>query len=239
MSIFDRAMAQLKAMENVFGFDPTTIEQGSLEWKIMRLGVLTASKADKIVAGKDTDGRATYMAELISDIVNCNSGDESNFKQTDWGKLYEPEARTALSAALGFADIKEIPLTYKDQSMRIAVSPDGVFGNVCCEIKAPFDGTNHIKHAAFDKVKPEWQWQRQFQIFGTGCEKHIFCTYDPRVILGANNLHYTETYPDDKKQATLRDAVPQFIADLDAALEKLGVTFGQHWEYLKQQRSKI
>lgn len=236
MILYNRAMTQLKSLEPAFGFDPSVVEQGSPEWKIMRYGVLTASKADKIVAGKNTDGRATYMAELISEIVNCSSGDESSFKQTEWGKLYEPEARTSLAAALGFADIKEIPLIYGDDLMRTAVSPDGVLGNICCEIKAPYDGTNHIKHIAFDKVKPEWQWQRQFQIYGTGCEKHIFCTYDPRTILGNNNLHYTETYPDDKKQETLRDAVPQFIADLDKALAKLGIEFGQHWEYLKQQR---
>lgn len=239
MSIYNSAIAQLKSMTGVFGFDMSVMQQGSIEWKIGRLGVLTASKADKIVAGKDTDGRATYMAELISEIVNCSSGDESSFKQTEWGKLYEPEARNLLGVELGFVDIQEIPLIYKDQSMRVAVSPDGVFGNVVCEIKAPFDGTNHIKHMAFDKVKPEWQWQRQFQIFGTGCEKHIFCTYDPRTMLGKNNLHYTETYADDKKQETLRDAVPQFIADLDKALAKLGIEFGQHWEYLKQQRGNV
>lgn len=177
------------------------------------------------------------MAELISEIVNCSSGDEMSFKQTEWGKKYEPAARDALSVALGFKEIKEIPLIYMDKNLRVAVSPDGCFDNVVCEIKAPFDATNHIKHMAFDKVKPEWQWQRQFQIFGSGCEKHIFCTYDPRAILGGN-LHFTETYPDEKKQATLRDAVPQFISDLDKALEKIGTSFGCHWDYIKQNRSK-
>jgi hypothetical protein len=38
-------------------------------------------------------------------------------------------------------------------------------------------------------------------------------------------------------QATLRDAVQQFIADMDEALNSLGVTFGQHWDYFKQQRA--
>lgn len=237
MKLYDRAINQLASLEHVFGFDPSKVIQGSDDWRVMRFGCLTASKADKIVAGKDTDGRATYMAEIISDIINCASGDDSSFKQTEWGKLYEPEARDVLSVELGFVDIKEMPLIYMDESMRCAVSPDGVFDNTVCEIKAPYDGTNHVKHMAFDKVKPEWQWQRQFQLFGTGADQHVFCTYDPRVIL-SKNLHYTITDLDEKKQATLRDAVPQFIADLDAALLKLGVEFGAHWKYLKQNRSK-
>jgi hypothetical protein len=52
-------------------------------------------------------------------------------------------------------------------------------------------------------------------------------------------LHYSVTELSEADQATLRDALPQFIADMDEALNALGVTFGQHWEYLKQQRSKI
>jgi hypothetical protein len=238
MSIYDRAMAQLKSMENVFGFDPTTIEQGSLEWKIMRLGCLTASKADKIVAGKDTEGRATYIAEIIGSIINCAADEESSFKQTDWGKKYESVARDSLSAALGFTEIKELPLLYMNQHMRVAVSPDGVFDNTIVELKSPYDPTFHVSHMAFGNVKKAWKWQCQMQLIGSGAERHIFATYDPRTIL-ANNLHYTETLPDEKMQATLRDAIPEFISDLDKALAKLGVEYGSHWNYLKQQRSKI
>lgn len=237
MSICDKAKLQLSGLTDRFGFNPAEVEQGSDEWKIMRLGVLTASKADKIVAGKSTDGRATYMAELISEIASCSIGDESNFRQTDWGKLCEPVARDALGAAIGFVEIKEVPLVYMNDDLRVAVSPDGVFDSTICEIKCPYDGTFHIKHIAFDKVKSEWEWQRQFQLFGSGAEKHIFCTYDPRVVLG-NNLHYTETVADEAKQATLKDAVPQFIFDLDKALARIGVEFGQHWDYMKSNRSQ-
>lgn len=236
MSLYDKAISKLSQFESVFGFNPALVQQGSHEWHVLRLGCLTASKADKIVAGKDTDGRATYMAELISAIVNCAADEDSGFKQTEWGKAYEDAARDSLSVALGFVEIKQVPLMYMDNSMRVAVSPDGVYGNTIVELKCPYDGTHHIKHMAFTAVKKEWQWQRQFQLFGTGAERHIFATYDPRVIL-SRNLHYTETVADEKMQSTLRDAVPQFIADLDSALAKLGVEFGQHWKYLKDNRS--
>lgn len=235
MNLYEKHIEKLASLQSVFGFNPAEVEQGSADWKIMRYGVLTASKADKIVAGKETDGRASYMAELISQIITCNSGDESSFKQTDWGKLYEPAARDALSVQLGFVDIKELPLMYMNESIRAGISPDGVFDNTVCEIKAPYDGTFHVKHMAFKSVKSEWQWQRQMQIFVTGCERHIFCTYDPRVVLG-KNLHVTETFADEKKQATLRDAIPSFIYDLDKALDSLGVNWGDHFSYLKSLR---
>lgn len=235
MSLYDLAIAQLKSLEHVFGFDPSVVEQGSLEWKIMRLGCLTASKADKIVAGKETEGRQTYMAEIISSIINCAADEESGFKQTEHGKLYEGAARDALSVALDFVDIKEIPLIYMDGEMRVAVSPDGVFGNTIVELKSPYDPTFHVAHMAFGNVKKAWRWQCQMQLIGSGAERHIFATYDPRTIL-SSNLHYSETLPDESMQATLRDAIPSFIYDLDKALAKLGVKHKQHWNYLKQQR---
>jgi hypothetical protein len=235
MSIYDRAMAQLSTLEPVFGFNPTQVEQGSLEWKIMRLGCLTASKADKIVAGKETEGRATYIAEIIGSIINCSADEESSFKQTEWGKNYEAPARDSLSAALGFVDIKEIPLIYMNNDLRVAVSPDGVFDETIVELKSPYDPTFHVAHMAFGNVKKAWKWQCQMQLIGSGADRHIFATYDPRAIL-ANNLHYSETLPDESMQSTLRDAIPTFIADVDKALKKLGVEHSQHWNYLKQQR---
>ena len=236
MNLYQTHIDRLSKLTDRFGFNPAEVAQGSPEWLQCRLGVLTASKADKIVAGKDTDGRMTYMSELIAEIVNCAPATESNFKQTEWGKKFEPAARDALAVTLGFVNIEEIALMYLDDDLRVAISPDGVSDNTVYEIKAPFDATNHAKHMAFKKVKPEWQWQRQMQLLVSGAQRHIFCTYDPRAIL-ADNLHYVETEIDEKKQATLRDAIPSFIADLDAALESIGVKFGDHFNYIKQQRS--
>lgn len=235
MSIYDRAMAQLSTLEPVFGFNPAQVEQKDDAWHIMKAGVLSASNADKIVAKRDSEGRASYMASLINQICSCAIPDELPFKQLEHGNTYEPVARDALSAALGFVEIKELPFVYMDLNMRVGVSPDGLFDNTIVEIKAPYDGSNFIKFAAFGGNKKAWLWQAQFQIFATGAEQHIFAQYDPRMVL-CQNLHHQVTDIDEKMQATLRDAVPSFIADMDEALNSLGVTFGQHWEYFKQQR---
>ena len=235
MSIYSAAVDQLSGLTDVFGFDPLEVPQGSPEWHLMKLGVLSASKADKIVAKKDSEGRKTYMASLISQVCTCVLPDEFSFKQTEHGHQYEPEARDALSVALGFVDIHELPFMYADDSMRYGISPDGIFDNTVCEIKAPYNGENFFKFACFGATKSEWRWQRQFQIFSSGAERHIFAQYDPRAVL-CQNLHYVETEADERDQKTLADAIPQFISDMDAALQSLGVTFGDHWKYIKGNR---
>lgn len=235
MSIYDKAVAHLNALESVFGFNPMSINQGDPEWHILRAGVLSASNADKIVAKVGSQGRETYMASLISQICTCTLPDEMPFKQLEHGKLYEPAARDALSVALGFIEIKEIPFIYKDDSLRMGISPDGLSDKTVFEIKAPYNGENFFKFACFDGNKSAWRWQAQYQIHVTQAERHIFAMYEPRAVL-CNNLHYVETEVNDADQKTIEDASQQFIFELDKALEKLGVAHGDHWRYFRQQK---
>ena len=235
MSLYNTHIERLAKLQSVFGFNPAEVQQGSVDWLVMRAGVLSASNADKIVAKRDSEGRQTYMASLIDQVITCQVADGGAFKQTEFGKQYEPAAREALSVALGFVEIKELPFMYLDESMRVGVSPDGLFGNSIAELKCPFDGGNFAKFACFDGVKKAWRWQSQFQLWATGAERHIFAQYNPRAVL-CDNLYYSETEISDSDFATLNDAVPQFIADMDAALANLGVCFGDHWAHIKNNR---
>lgn len=236
MNIYDKAITQLSSLESVFGFNPAEVEQGSPEWHILRAGVLSASNADKIVAKTGSQGRQTYMSSLIAQICTCKVPEEMNFKALEHGKLYEPAARDSLSVALGFVDIKEIAFIYKDESLRVGISPDGVFDNTVCELKVPWNPENFFNFAAFDTNKSAWRWQAQMQLWATGAERHIFAQYHPEIVL-CDNLSYKETPLDDADQKTLSDAVPQFVFELDQALDRMGVQFGDHHKYFKQNRS--
>lgn len=234
MSIYDKAIKQLSGLTDRFGFNPAEVEQGTSEWHQLRAGVLSASNADKIVAKVGTQGRETYMASLISQICTCTLPDELPFKQLEHGKLYEPAARDALSVALGFIEIKELPFIYKDESLRLGISPDGVSDNTVMEIKAPYNGENFFKFACFGSNKSSWRWQAQFQIYVTQAERHIFAQYDPRAVL-CNNLHFVETEVNEADQKTIEDASQQFVLDMDKALDRMGVKFGAHWDYMKSK----
>ena len=235
MSLYNTHIERLANLQSVFGFDASQVQQGSADWLMLKLGVLSASNADKIVAKRDSATRATYMASLISQVCSCVIPEEMNFKAMEHGKLYEPAARDALSVALGFVNIQEIAFMFSDEYLRVGVSPDGLFDNTIVEIKCPFNGENFIKFAAFETNKKDWAWQAQFQLFAGKADEHIFCQYDPRMVL-CNNLHYVKTERDEAMQKTLADAIPQFIADMDQALNKLGVTFGDHWKHIKNNR---
>lgn len=235
MNLYDQHIQRLTALADTFGFNPAEVNQGTPDWLMLKLGVLSASNADKIVAKRDSAGRATYMASLISQICSCVIPEEMNFKAMEHGKLYEPIARDALGVAIGFVEIKELPFMFMDDSLRVGVSPDGVFDKTIVEIKCPHNGENFIKFAAFDDNKKEWRWQAQFQLFAGKADEHIFCQYDPRMVL-CNNLHFVKTDKSEADQQTLADAIPQFIADLDSALKKLGVEFGDHWKHMKNNR---
>lgn len=232
MSIYDNAMKRLESLTGRFGFNPCDIKQGDPEWHVLRAGVLSASNADKIVAKVGSAGRETYMASLISQICTCTLPDEMPFKQLEHGKMYEPIARDALGAAMGFIEIKELPFVYMDDDLRVGISPDGLHENTVFEIKAPWNGENFFKFACFDSNKSSWRWQANFQIYATKAERHIFAQYEPRAVL-CNNLHYIETEVSEADQKTLADAIPQFIFELDKALARMGVEFGDHWIHLK------
>ena len=236
MSIYDKAIKQLGSLSGRLGFNPLEVNQGEPEWHIMRAGVLTASNADKIVAKVGSAGRETYMASLISQICTCTLPDELPFKQLEHGKLYEPAARDALSVALGFINIKELPFIYKDDSLRVGISPDGVSDSTVFEIKAPYNGENFFKFACFDSNKSSWRWQSQFQIYATQAERHIFAQYEPRAAL-CNNLHFVETELNEADQKAIDDSVQQFVFDLDKALARMGVEFGDHWTHLKNMKN--
>lgn len=235
MNLYQTHIDRLSKLTDRFGFNPAEVAQGSAEWLAMKIGVISASNADKVVAKRDSAGRATYMASLISQICSCVIPEEMNYKAMEHGKLYEPAARDALGVALGFVEIKELPFMFMDDSLRVGVSPDGVFDNTIVELKCPHNGENFIKFAAFDDNKKEWRWQAQFQLFAGKADEHIFCQYDPRMVL-CNNLHFVKTDKSEADQQTLADAIPQFIADLDAALKNLGVEFGDHWKHMKDNR---
>ena len=234
--IYDKAMESLKKASDVLGFDATAVEQNSIEWLYMRLGVLTASNADKIVAGTKTAGRRSYMATLIKEVVTCEVAEQLPFKQTEHGNIYEPIARDSLALAV-MDNVKELPFIYKDQSMRVGMSPDGVIDNKVVELKCPYDSSVFVKFMCFDEIKKEYHKQQQFQIWVAGADGGYFGNYDPRMKL-CKGLHFVEVDKDDDMIKRFDDAVPQFISDMDKALESVGVQFGDHWKYIRENNLK-
>lgn len=216
----------LDAHQKKYGTPIAEIKQGSKEWLKLKLGVLSASKADCIVAKADSDKRATYMAELVAQVCTGDS-EELVSKYLDWGKDHEDAARSSYEFSEGVI-IQQVPFVYMDENHREGCSPDGIIGEYKgVEIKCPYNASHYIKFLTEDKIKPEYVWQYQFCMRVTGATRWDFVQYHPNMRVRPLKVLLVEI--DEQKQKTFEDAVPQFISDMDKMLSKIGVNFGDQW----------
>lgn len=219
----------LQVFENRFqtGVDLSQAQQGSAIWHKLRLGVVTASNAYRAVAKKDSETRATYLAELVAQVCT-GVPEEINSKHMDWGKQHEDAARAAYEFSTGLT-VTQVPFVFRDETFRTGCSPDGIVSaKKGAEIKCPWSSSNYVKFLLDDKIKPEYVWQYQFTLWVMGAEEWDFNQYDPRM---KNQPSKTVTVKvDPEKQKVLDEAIPAFLADMDKQLAKVGIAFGDQWK---------
>lgn len=225
MKSLDKIRNEYATVKPILGFDPNDVEQGDEEWHKMRLGVITASCADKVLAKKESQTRATYMMELIAEVCSGVSP-EVSAKQLEWGKEYELAARSCYEMK---HDVKVVPISflYKDTTMRVGCSPDGILSDRGVESKCPFTTKYHIDYLLNGKIKGEYEKQIQFSMWVTGAQMWDFNSYDPRMKF--RPFHGETIARDEKMMARFDECVPQFIEDMDKKLAELGIEFGYQW----------
>jgi len=218
-----------RACSTILGFDLVDVEQGSTDWFIARSGVVTASKAHYLLMGRKTAGRATYIDELIAQIATGLIPDEIKAAPLQWGKDNEEDARDAYSAAT-FESIEEEAFIYQDTSMRAGISPDGLIigEDKGLELKCPWSSKVWCAFAGRGEIKKEEIAQVQFSLMITGFESWGFAKYDPRNV-NCKKLHYVEILRDEEMIKRLEKGLAEFIQDMDEALNKLGLSFGEQW----------
>ena len=227
MKSLNEIRENLKAFENQFGIPVLDSIQGSDAWFKLKLGVISASNASKVVAKKDSETRNTYMCQLVAQVCT-GIMDEINGKALDWGKQTEDSARACYEFSTG-ATMTQLPFVYKDGLFREGCSPDGIVSPTKgVEIKCPFNTVNYIQFLANGHIKPEYVWQYQYTMRVMGAKEWDFVQYDPR--MKTTPIKIVTISVDEEKQKTMDDAVPQFISDMDKMLEKIGIKFGDHWK---------
>lgn len=180
---------------------------------------------------KMPDGKVSYMLELIAQVATGNVPESSGFKQAEWGHLNEPLARDAFEAK-NFCIVTQAGLIYKDESMRCAISPDGLLMDERqgLEIKSPFTTQVHLDFLLNGKIKPEYLIQCQFSMWVTGWDKWNFVSYDHRMRgESQKRLHTVVIERDESIMAKFEKHVPKFIEEMDRQLEKLSFEFGDQW----------
>lgn len=213
----------------ILGFDLSQVEQGSKMWHTSRAGVVTASKAHYLLMGRKTAGRAGYMDELIASIATGLLPEEIKAAPLQWGKDNEEDARDAYSAAT-FEAIEEEAFIYQDTNMRAGISPDGLIvdEDKGLELKCPWSSKVWCAFAGRGEIKKEEIAQVQFSLMITGFNSWGFAKYDPRNI-NCKKLHLVEIFRDEDMIAKLEKGLKEFIEDMDEALSKLGLSWGDQW----------
>lgn len=218
----------LKAFEQVFGLPVQNSTQGSETWLKLKLGVISASNASKVVAKRDSDTRFTYMSELVAQVCTGIS-EEVNGKALDWGNQQEDAARSCYEFSTGLT-MTQLPFVFRDALFREGCSPDGIVtSKKGVEIKCPFNTAHFIKFFADDYIKPEYVWQYQYTLRVLGADEWDFVQYDPR--MKKNPMKILTVQRDDAKQKVFDDMVPMFIEDMNNMLQKIGISFGDQWKF--------
>lgn len=219
------------------GVNTFNIEQGTDEWRKHRAGVITASNAYLVVkddkkSGEMPDMKKGYLNQLIGQVCTGLVPESSSFKQAEWGHMNEELARDAYEAR-NFSVITQAGLIYKDESLRCAISPDGLEmdDKRGLEIKSPYTTQVHVDTLLNGNIKPEYVVQCQYSMWVTGWDSWDFCSYDNRMRGDAKNrLHVIRIQRDEEMMKVFDERIPAFIKKMDEALAKLGFEFGDQWK---------
>ena len=205
------------------------VEQGSDEWRFMRLGVASASKAKEFLSGRDTATYQTYLCEKVAEIATGSLAEQINSKALSWGKDNEDTARAAYEFETGHI-IKQIPFIYRDESKYFGCSPDGITDDAHgLELKCPFSSTVFVQFKCNDKIKKEYELQCMFSMWVSGRESWDFANYDPR--MRSNPLHFVTIERDNKIMEQFDKRADEWVADMSRMLKMLGVSYGDQFKY--------
>lgn len=215
------------------GIDVNQVEQGSYDWLKLRLGVITASEAGKVISvprsGKKwTDTKLSYFYTLLGEVCTGEVV-EVTAKPLAWGKEHESSARTLFEFTSG-VDVSDASIIYKDDSLRCACSPDGLCSDGRgLELKSPYTTAVFMKFrlGGFDAIKSEYMAQVQYSMWVTGKDAWYFANYDPR--MKREGIHHVLVEREQEYMNKFDDMVPEFIEKMDQSLAEIGFKFGEQW----------
>jgi putative phage-type endonuclease len=200
-----------------------TFEQRTPEWLAARTGSVTASRVADVVSklknGKVSASRATYMMELLAEVVTGSAAEHFVSIPMMYGIENEPLARSMYELKRG-VEVERIGYVKHASIPRSGASPDGLVGDHgLVEIKVP-NTTTHLGYFIEGVVPEEYKPQMMWQMACTGREWCDFVSYDPRIHedLGLFIIRFER---DEKAIGEMECEVEKFIEELNAMAAKL------------------
>lgn len=203
--------------------DTRQLEQGTEEWKLARLGHVSASNIAAVMSkgkeGSESAIRRAYKIKLIAERLTGKPQESYKNAAMEWGNEQEPFARMAYEARMNVLVEKTgfWKHPYKDW---VGVSPDGLVGDDgLIEIKCP-NTTTHLEYIFDDVVPTEYRKQIQMQLWVTGRQWCDFVSYDPR-LPSKNQLFIKHCKRDEKLIETMEQDIDVFSNEIQVIIDKL------------------
>lgn len=194
------------------------VQQGTQEWQDARAGIPTASNFSKILTstGKPSTQREKYLYTLAAERIIGKSMESYKNASMERGQELEAEAR-ALFEIVKDVTVETVGICFKDDSMTIGGSPDGLVGeDEGLEIKCPESHT-HVGYLLAGVLPTEYFQQVQGNLFVTGRKRWWFMSY----------------YPGLKPLIVPVERDEKFIDILDAELIKFNAELAQITERIR------
>lgn len=197
------------------------MEQGTEEWFAARLGRVTASRVNDIVARTKTGysaSRDNYLAQLVCERLTGKGAESYTNAAMAHGTETEPLARAAYEMKNSVL-VDEVGFV-QHPTLMAGASPDGMVGqDGLIEIKCPQTNT-HIDTLLSGKIPNKYKAQMTWQMLCTGRKWCDFISFDPR--LPQELQMFVQRYPYDVEYANqLENEVKLFLAEVDKTLTTL------------------
>jgi exodeoxyribonuclease (lambda-induced) len=193
------------------------IEQRSIQWAKLHLGIPTASGFDKIMTPllKPRTGEQprTYMLEKVAERLTGMPAQIFSSFSTEQGIALEQEGQVAWQIAhdqqIGYTGF------ILAEDGRCGCSPDGLIGDDAgFELKCP--GTaNHMKYLEDGILPKDYAAQVHGSLYVSGRARWHFCSYH-------RGLPFFEIVieRDEEKMESIHESLEAFYKDFDATLAK-------------------
>lgn len=205
-----------------------TAQQGTEAWLIERLGHLTGSRFEDVVAvdryGKPKEARNTAIVEVSLELLTGEPGAMWSSKATRWGHEHEPHARKGYEVESGEV-CTEVGFIPHPKHRQVGASPDGLIGkDGGWEAKCPLTPAVHLK-TLLHGMPAEHMAQCQGGMWVCEREWWDFVSYHPK-FPPAMRLYRQRIPRDDKYIANLENKVLDAVAEININVRELLAKYG-------------
>lgn len=164
------------------GMVDLSVQQGTDEWKKLRLGKVTASRVSDVMSkikSGESAGRRNYKMDLVVERLTGLPTSSFTSPAMAWGTETEPLARMAYEVHSG-SFVNQVAFCNHPTIEWFGCSPDGLVGDGLMEIKCP-NTANHIDYLLAGVPPAKYIPQMQTQMACTGAKWCDFVSFDPRL----------------------------------------------------------